>query len=223
MNIAQFITELESKNIQLSIKDKNLLLKSPKGILIGGYVDVIRQNKPAIIEHLKNQGLHPKSVQDCTIAVDKMMDETKRCYYCGNATKSEGYYSGKYKERKEIDKNEASKFLGVSTRMVERYEKEGRLSARTIRVGRTRKNIYDEGELSELKAELNAVRVRPKIEQNDTSRNESMIKDLFDVTAVEQNALPFSDELPARKQQPSLIDGIMEIDFDKWNAIIDNL
>lgn len=263
---------------------------------------------------------------------------------------SERYYSGKYKERKEIDKNEASKFLGVSTRMVERYEKEGRLSTRTIRVGRTRKNIYDEGELSRLKSELNAVRVRPKIEQNDISRNESMIKDLFivsndpsnglsasqtsllsdlgiiqmccnvysftknskgiqrldelikdpsirrrvkahlglslnsycpielirycigklgfslksrqeqmgdetvmvysiyprdigivgdnysikednvfcyspvkDVADVEQNALPFSDELPARKQQPLLIDGIMEIDFDKWNAIIDNL
>ncbi len=74
-----------------------------------------------------------------------------------------------------MDKNEASIFLGISTRMIERYEKEGKLSTRTVRVGRTRKNIYDETELSQLKAELNAVRVRPKIEQADTSRNESMI------------------------------------------------
>lgn len=44
-----------------------------------------------------------------------------------------------------------------------------------------------------------------------------------DVTTVEQNALPFSDKSPIRKQQPSLINGIMEIDFDKWNAIIDSL
>ncbi len=74
-----------------------------------------------------------------------------------------------------MDKNEASKYLGISTRMIERYEKEGKLSTRTVRAGRTRKNIYDETELSQLKAELNAVRVRPKIEQNDTGRNESMI------------------------------------------------
>ncbi len=74
-----------------------------------------------------------------------------------------------------MDKSEASKYLGISTRMVERYEKEGRLSTRTVRVGRTRKNIYDEKELSQLKSELNAVRVRPKIEQHDTGRNESMI------------------------------------------------
>lgn len=74
-----------------------------------------------------------------------------------------------------MDKNEASKYLGISTRMIERYEKEGKLSTRTIRVGRTRKNIYDETELSQLKSELNAVRVRPKIEQHDTGRNESMI------------------------------------------------
>lgn len=73
-----------------------------------------------------------------------------------------------------MDKNEASKYLGISTRMIERYEKEGKLSTRTIRVGRTRKNIYDENELSQLKSELNAVRVRPKIEQHDTGRNESM-------------------------------------------------
>ena len=74
-----------------------------------------------------------------------------------------------------MDKNEASKYLGISTRMIERYEKEGRLSTRTVRVGRTRKNIYDEKELSQLKSELNAVRVRPKIEQADTDRSQSMI------------------------------------------------
>ena len=59
--------------------------------------------------------------------------------------------------------------------MIERYEKEGKLSTRTVRVGRTRKNIYDETELSQLKAELNAVRVRPKIEQSDTVRSQSMV------------------------------------------------
>ena len=73
-----------------------------------------------------------------------------------------------------MDKQEASKFLGISTRMIERYEKEGKLSTRTVRVGRTRKNIYDETELSQLKSELNAVRVRPKVEQHDTGRSQSM-------------------------------------------------
>lgn len=82
---------------------------------------------------------------------------------------------GKTQNDTVMDKQEASKFLGISTRMIERYEKEGKLSTRTIRVGRTRKNIYDETELSQLKSELNAVRVRPKIEQSDTVRSQSMV------------------------------------------------
>ena len=92
-------------------------------------------------------------------------NDTQRTRLAYRATQNETF----------MDKNEASKYLGISTRMIERYEKEGKLSTRTIRVGRTRKNIYDETELSQLKSELNAVRVRPKIEQSDTGRSRSMI------------------------------------------------
>jgi excisionase family DNA binding protein len=69
-----------------------------------------------------------------------------------------------------MDKQQAAQFLGVSTRMIERYEKAGRLSSRTVRDGTTRKNVYNESDLTRLKAELNALQIRPEIEQPDTDR-----------------------------------------------------
>lgn len=69
-----------------------------------------------------------------------------------------------------MDKQQAAQFLGISTRMVERYEKAGRLASRTVRDGNTRKNVYDQDTLDRLKAELNALQIRPEIEQPDTSR-----------------------------------------------------
>jgi excisionase family DNA binding protein len=69
-----------------------------------------------------------------------------------------------------MDKQQAAQFLGVSTRMIERYEKAGRLPSRTVRDGTTRKNVYSESDLTRLKAELNALQIRPEIEQPDTGR-----------------------------------------------------
>lgn len=57
-----------------------------------------------------------------------------------------------------LNKKDAAAFLGVSTRQLENYARAGRLSVRKER-GRTGDiSVYDEGELQQLKSELDAKR-----------------------------------------------------------------
>lgn len=69
MNITQLISELESRDIRLSIRHDTILIDSPKGKLTGTEIELIRQNKLQIIDALKRSGWQPESFCDCGAAL----------------------------------------------------------------------------------------------------------------------------------------------------------
>lgn len=72
-----------------------------------------------------------------------------------------------------MDLEQAAQFLGVSTRMVERYAAKGLLSKRKIRTGRTHKNVYSRDELTALKAGLHTETITPQVAESEPPRTDS--------------------------------------------------
>jgi len=75
-----------------------------------------------------------------------------------------------------MDKEEAAKFLGISTRSLERYLAQGKISARYERSDKTRpKAIFEKEDLERFKEDLSIKTVRPAVipEDSATLRQES--------------------------------------------------
>ena len=64
-----------------------------------------------------------------------------------------------------MNKKEAAAYLGVSTRAIERYVKQGKLSVKYIKGKTSKLATYDEAELARLQEELTQITHKPAIEQ----------------------------------------------------------
>jgi hypothetical protein len=74
-----------------------------------------------------------------------------------------------------LNLTEAATQLGISTRTLERYTKQGIIEARTVPHGRTRRNEYTPEAVAELADKLKAGTVRPAVDgltRTDTNRHE---------------------------------------------------
>lgn len=69
MNTTQLISELESRDIHLSVQNESILIDSPRGKLTDADIDLIRQNKPQIISTLNESRWQPESICDCGVAL----------------------------------------------------------------------------------------------------------------------------------------------------------
>ena len=91
-----------------------------------------------------------------------------------------------------MDLEQAAAFLGVSTRMVEKYAAKGLLSKRKIRTGKTLKNAYSQGELIALKAKLHTETITPQVMAIGTPRTDS---EHSEAALVSQQSEPLRTDL----------------------------
>lgn len=93
-----------------------------------------------------------------------------------------------------MNKLEASKFLNVTTRSLERYVKEGLIGA-TYERGKTRPVVaFDRGELERFKADLESKVYKPAIESNGSNNDESALAQLRKTTP-QQAELAVAEQL----------------------------
>ena len=93
-----------------------------------------------------------------------------------------------------MNKKEAADYLGVSTRAIERYTKQGKLSVKYEK-GKTRSiAVYDQEQLDKLKAELETPIYQPSVEITTKSDN-SDIGSVGIYPSLEKFAFPILDLL----------------------------
>lgn len=94
-----------------------------------------------------------------------------------------------------MNKKEAAKFLGVSTRAIERYVKQGKISVKYVK-GKTGKVAnYEEAELSTFKDELEQAIHKPAIEKVETVETSLANHNVGASGLLEKIILPLSSQL----------------------------
>ncbi len=113
-------------------------------------------------------------------------------------------------EKRHMTKEEAAELLGVSTRAIERYTKQGRLSV-TYEKGKTRSvAVYDRAELARLKEELKEApypmrpAVLPPVENSQALTTTHPDRDVSEIVGI--LAAAFNQAQTSAPAQPSLTD-----------------
>ena len=95
----------------------------------------------------------------------------------------------------ELSKVEAAKFLGISTRALERYTKQGKIGVKYVKATRGKQARYHLSELEELKAELETETHKPTLEQTPTNLANPRQATVEVLSFIEKLAVPLSSHL----------------------------
>ena len=95
-------------------------------------------------------------------------------------------------KKMELSKAEAAKYLGISTRALERYTQQGKIGVKYVKGKRGKQARYQSAELEELKKELSTETHKPTVEQVSTVTDNLPVG----ISAlVEKIALPITSHL----------------------------
>ena len=97
----------------------------------------------------------------------------------------------------ELSKPEAAKYLGISTRALERYTQQGKIGVKYVKGTRGKQARYQQSDLERLKEELDTTVHKPTVEVTSPTPTTPLIKDVGLTTLLEKIFTPLSSQLAA--------------------------